>query len=104
MRVRIAELRKERGMTQDDLAQAIGMSRAFVAHIEIGTRQLSPRKQKTIADALGVDPTELIDFDAPDPADERRLIEAFRAASPDQRRAWLQMADVLSAGADKQDG
>lgn len=38
---RIRQTRKERGLTQEQLAEACGLSTSFVGHIERGTRILS---------------------------------------------------------------
>lgn len=38
---RIKRLRAERGMTQEDLAQAVGVSKAKIAMIETGARTLT---------------------------------------------------------------
>lgn len=94
MRLRIKETRLAKGLTQEDVAERIGLSRSYLAQLENGTRQLTPRKQAAIAEALGVDPTNLVDFSAPDKDDETLLIDAFRSLSPEQRKAWLEWAKV----------
>ncbi len=57
---RIAELRRERKLTQVELAMAAGVSRTTVAYLEQG---YVPRSSyyaiPAIADALGVDPESL---------------------------------------------
>lgn len=47
-------LRKYRGMTQGDLADAAGLSRPYLTEIETGRKDGSIRAIKSIAQALGV--------------------------------------------------
>ncbi len=47
-------IRKFRGMTQDDLANACGLSRPYLTEIETGRKEGSIRSLKSIAAALGV--------------------------------------------------
>jgi len=55
---RIANLRKEKGWTQKDLADAIRLSRGYIAAIEAGER-LGVKAVAIIAEALGVEAREL---------------------------------------------
>ncbi|UWR08989.1 helix-turn-helix domain-containing protein [Ruegeria sp. B32] len=83
IRLRIKEARLSKGLKQEDVAERIGLSRSYFAQLESGIRQLTPRKQVAIAEALGVDPTDLVYFSAPDKDDKALLIEAFRSLSPE---------------------
>lgn len=47
-------VRKYRGMTQDDLASAAGLSRPYITEIETGRKEGSIRAMKSIAAALKV--------------------------------------------------
>lgn len=47
-------IRKHRGMTQDDLASAAGISRPYLTEIETGRKEGSIRSLKSIAKALNV--------------------------------------------------
>jgi DNA-binding XRE family transcriptional regulator len=47
-------IRKHRGMTQDDLASAAGISRPYLTEIETGRKEGSIRSLKSIAEALNV--------------------------------------------------
>ena len=53
-------LRAERGMTQDDLAEAAGISKVFVAEIETGRKYPAIKNFIRLAEALGVQPYWLI--------------------------------------------
>lgn len=52
--------RRLKGMTQEELAFAAGMSRPRLSAIERGTTTLTLEKLMMIADALGVDYRELM--------------------------------------------
>jgi len=62
---RIAELRREKGFTQEALAEAMGVSRNHVADIELGARNTGVWSLLLICKALAVAPAELFeDFSA----------------------------------------
>lgn len=52
--------RREKGMTQEVLADAVGMSRPRLSAIERGTTTLTLEKLMRIADVLGVDYRDLL--------------------------------------------
>ncbi len=56
---RIRELREAQGMSQRDLATAIGMARSLVAYVEQGTKAPTISTLDAIAMALGVTVSEL---------------------------------------------
>jgi transcriptional regulator with XRE-family HTH domain len=57
---KVKDLRTQRGMSQNELADAIGVDRSYVSHIESGRiRQPSADVLKGLARALGVPPSEL---------------------------------------------
>lgn len=62
---RIAELRREKGLTQEALAEAMGVSRNHVADIELGTRNTGVWSFLLICKALALPPATLFeDFTA----------------------------------------
>lgn len=60
---RLRQLRKERDLTQDDLAALIGVTRGQIGHLETGTRGLSAADATKLARALNVSLAELIPVD-----------------------------------------
>lgn len=52
--------RREKGLTQEALADVVGMSRARLSAIERGSTTLTLEKLMKIAEALGVDYRELL--------------------------------------------
>jgi transcriptional regulator with XRE-family HTH domain len=62
---RIAELRREKGLTQEALAEAMGVSRNHVADIELGVRNTGVWSFLLVCKALAVPPAALFeDFSA----------------------------------------
>lgn len=59
---RIEELRKQKGLTQEELAEKAGLHRAYFWDIENG-RNISIKTAYKIAKALDVDLSELLKFD-----------------------------------------
>ncbi len=58
---RIEELRKKKGLTQEELAEKAGLHRAYFWDIENG-RNISIKTAYKIARALDVSLSELLDF------------------------------------------
>ena len=58
---RVALLRSEGGLTQSQLACAMGMDRSYLASIERGMRNVTLANLTRLADALGVTLAELLD-------------------------------------------
>lgn len=87
--------REFRHMTQEELAEAIGSSKASVGHWESGTREVAPKWLYPIAEALNTSAGYLLDHDPNDlptaildvwadipKGDHSRAIDMLRAAFP----------------------
>lgn len=59
---KIKELRLRAGYSQEELAFKAGLHRTYISDIERGERNVSVENIKKIADALNVDPSELLKF------------------------------------------
>jgi transcriptional regulator with XRE-family HTH domain len=57
---RLRSLRDEAGLTQEQLAMAAGLERAYVSSAETGRRNATLATLFQLADALGVDPGDLV--------------------------------------------
>lgn len=57
---RIAQLRKERGLTQTQLAELLGLTQQMVASYEVGRRRVPVSLLLAVADALTISIEELI--------------------------------------------
>jgi transcriptional regulator with XRE-family HTH domain len=58
---RIAELRRDQNLTQQQLANALGLSQKTVGHYEVGRIRVQVCLLPELADCLGVSISELID-------------------------------------------
>jgi transcriptional regulator with XRE-family HTH domain len=56
---RIYELRKERGITQEELAFRSGLHKNYISDAERGTRNITIKALEKFAKGLEVDPSEL---------------------------------------------
>lgn len=59
---RIQELRRERGMTQEDLAGEVGVDRSYMGFLERGEKNATLDKIGKIAKAFRIKLKELFDF------------------------------------------
>lgn len=57
--MRIRELRKDTGLSQEKFAAKIGMDRTYFASVELGKRNISIVNLEKIADGLSVSLSEL---------------------------------------------
>ena len=60
---RLKELRKDRGLTQSQLAEKIGVSKITVLRWENNERQIKPDKAQLLADYFGVEVPYLLGYD-----------------------------------------
>ena len=58
----LKKLRKIKNIKQDDFLAVDGISRSTIAMVETAKTDITLSKLKIIADVLGVDPKELLDF------------------------------------------
>jgi transcriptional regulator with XRE-family HTH domain len=63
----IKEWRKHRGLTQEQLAERIGIARSYLTKIERGTRRYDQPFLEAAADALRCDPGDIITRNPTDP-------------------------------------
>lgn len=56
----VRRLRKEKGVSQEELALDAGMKRSYLSDLERGTRNPSVRALDRLAAALGADPADLL--------------------------------------------
>lgn len=86
--LRIKELRKQRGLTQEVLAEIAGIETASLSNIEIGNRYPTPENLDSLAKALNVLPCELFTFEHLNmPPVENAIAEITAAINADKELA-----------------
>jgi transcriptional regulator with XRE-family HTH domain len=102
---RIRKFRKARGMTQAQVAKAIGATEGAVRHYEHGDRTPGPEQIAAIAEVLGVSPAALADYaleDARDALEVLFRLEDMAGLHPvDTGDGMALMVDVDVPGAQK---
>jgi transcriptional regulator with XRE-family HTH domain len=58
--VRLRRLRRERALSQRDLSSTTGIAFDTISRLETGKQRAQPRTIRKLADALGVEPRELM--------------------------------------------
>ena len=61
MKLRIREIRKQRGLTQVQVAEMAGMSQSYFTDLENGKKTINAIRMSQIAKVLGVQPQDLIE-------------------------------------------
>lgn len=57
---KVRQIRKEKGLSQEALADLAGIDRSYMGHIERGDQNITLTKIYQIADALDISPCKLI--------------------------------------------
>ena len=100
MQLRLKELRKDAGLTQQELATKIGVEWNTYGSWERGTNAVNLEQACRICDALGCTPNDLVGWDLTHDCGiapiERDLLQAFRAASNDGKHSLMVSARALA--------
>lgn len=88
----IKEWRKHRGLTQDQLAERIGLDRAYLSKIESGKRRYDQPFLEAAAVALQCEPADLI---VRDPTDPDGIWSVWDDLQPVQRAQVVEIARTL---------
>lgn len=91
MRLRLKELRKKKGWTVQQLADAVGLSKSYVSDLENGKRRANSYRLEKFANAFGVNVYELLD-DGSMSDEERTLLLDFGSMSQQSREIILSTA------------
>jgi transcriptional regulator with XRE-family HTH domain len=100
--IRVRAARRDRGLTQDEFAEQIGVSRSAVAQWETGRAGQVTGNLARIAGALGVNVEYLMNGDDKHAAaevrqgDELALLRLYRECEPDDRQMLLRTARRLA--------
>ncbi len=92
----LVRLRKDKGLTQVDLADRAGVAQPTISRLESGDDSATLSALKLIANGLGVQISDL--FSEPISAEEEQILTTFRALSPERQKGWIDLcATVLAA-------
>lgn len=94
MKLRIKDFRVARGLTVEELAARVAMSKSYVSEIENGKKRVNDRRLEAFAKALGVTVRELI-VEAGDDASVMAHLDTYRQLSSASRAAIEQHALAL---------
>ncbi|MEU2777396.1 helix-turn-helix transcriptional regulator, partial [Streptomyces sp. NPDC007162] len=94
-RQRLADRRRSVGLTQEDLAEKLGVDRSTVVRWETGTASPQPWMRPRLADALLITLEELVDVLANEAERDNRAPAAQGAVSPDRATAYPATATDL---------
>lgn len=100
----IYKARKEKGITQEELANKIGVKRSIISKYENGSVQISTSTLKKIADVLEVSPTLLIDWEPIENAFQKwadnycknNLIDAFDKLNEEGQKVAVERVEELT--------
>lgn len=100
---RIAKVRRAKGMTQEKLAESVGLEPTTISRQETGHRSMSISTLALVAKELGVGVGDLLDSRRPLPepqmdADTEELLKLFDALPPERKGLILKMARELVGG------
>ena len=100
---RVARARRERGFTQEQLAEAVDLEAVSLSRLETGDRAMSISTLACIASTLEVGVGDLLDTERELPEtqhspEEHELLRTFRAMSTGSQEALLRVARELVGG------
>lgn len=105
---RLAAFRQERGWTQAQLAEQLGVSVKAVTYYEREVSSPTTRTLARIAEALGIEPAALLDSASPKrntkpgpPSQLEQRIVALRELPRDRQKVVLQVIDTFLRDAQK---
>lgn len=84
--LRLRTLRKARELTQQELADKTDVSRIYIQALESNRRSPSMKLLRRLADALNVDPGDLLEQFPTDRAGRLQIEEIFQ--KPDELQIW----------------
>lgn len=101
----IERLRVERGWSQDDLADRVGITKSSLSRIEHDTQWPRPETLASLAAALDVKIYQLFALADSEPLptappswvrDEQAIVQAYRAMEPEARKQYRELARILA--------
>jgi transcriptional regulator with XRE-family HTH domain len=97
---RIRQIREKKKMTQDQLAEASGVSKGFLSDVENNKRNISSQYLLRIANALGASVDYLLQGETRETAEEKAPVvipPALSQAAEELNLTYLETLELLSA-------
>ncbi len=96
---RVFELRRARGLSQQQLANLAGCSKMHISGVERGTRDFSFSLMRRLAEVFGIPIAELLSRDD-NPGllalEEKQLLDTYRAAPKEDQDKILKVAETIA--------
>jgi len=99
MQLKIKELRKVAGLTQQEMADRIGVAQSYFAELENGKKTANMVRLKAISEALNVPVTDL--FERPADASHSEFIGIFESLTAEQQEVVLAMMRSLTQASEQ---
>jgi len=101
MNERIKKIRKQKGLSQTDLGERIGVSQQVITNYERGLREPDIETLLKIAGALDVTLESLIGEKPVRPEDQtsravQKRIEQIKKSTPEKQKAFISFVDALT--------
>lgn len=97
MKFRLQHFRAQRGMTQQQVAEAIGISTGLYNQLESGKRRMNQTYIETLAHLYGVAPIEMIVDDVRSDPLFAQLDEAYRQLTLSERKILVSSAKGIAS-------
>lgn len=90
---RLRQQRKKMGMTQEEIAELLGISPTYYGEIERGNRKLSVQRVLTVYEKMGLEPTYLLTGEK---LSNKVLIEIFKDCPKEKEPVLEQVLRYLT--------
>lgn len=88
----IREWRLHRGLTQEQMAERVGIDKSYLSKIENGRKRYDQPFLEAASEVLGCEPADLIQRD---PSQSARIWEIWDKLQPTQREQLVEIAQTL---------
>ena len=94
-------LRKKRGLTQRQIADAVGVEPDHISKLENGDRKLSPEWLERLSKVLGCTKAELLGEAPAITPQDKALIDLYNALPPEHKETIMKLArDMVALNSD----
>lgn len=91
----LKQWRTYRGLTQERLAERVGMTQGMISHLEKGRADYSGDTLAKLGDALSCEPQDLLMRDPTKPDAVWSILDNLKKATPEERDQVARIAEAL---------